>query len=207
LTGDSQPTQPLGSLRFLAFCGLVMLVGIMFLAWLGSPPIHSAVGKKLPALDLVPLVETEKPLQSEFLSDSLTILHLWGPWSEECRQSFPELVEVMQKFADRPDIRVISVVFPKDVLIVDELRSQTLEFLEGQSIVLPNYIDTNGTTSVELALLMPYGSLGFPTTIVADRTGTIIEVIDGYQPDQMRTLPTLLSSRLGQQPSQVSKTD
>jgi thiol-disulfide isomerase/thioredoxin len=198
LNGDSQPAHPRGSLLFLAFCGMVMLMGIMFLAWLGSPPVHSAIGRKMPAFFVEPLVNADVPIQGELETESLTVLHLWGPWSEDCRRAFPELAELAKEFAEEPAVRFISIVFPKDVLIIDELRSQTLDFFEGQSVAMPSYVDASGATSMELALLMPYGSLGFPTTILADRTGKIIEVIDGYQPDQLRQLSSLLSSRLGE---------
>lgn len=173
-----------------------MLLGIMFLAWLGSPPVHSAIGRKLPAFDVEPLAHADLPIQGELAGESMTVLHLWGPWSEDCRGAFPELIKLMEKFSKDPAVQFISLVFPKDVLILDELRSQTLEFFESQSASIPSYVDTNGATSMDLALLMPYGSLGFPTTILADRTGTIIEVVDGYQPDQFKQLSQLLSNRI-----------
>jgi hypothetical protein len=196
LSGELPSPPSGGSFKFLLFCGAVMLVGIMFLAWLGSPPVHSAIGRPLPEMFLEPLVGAEVPLEGKVTGDSIVVLVLWGPWSEDCGLAFEEFAELVNRWDSEQSVRVISVVFPKDVLDIDELRSQTEEFLEQRQLEVACYVDVRGKTGMDLALLMPYGSLGFPTTIVADQTGEVIEVIDGYQPNELRQLSSRLAQRI-----------
>ncbi len=50
-------------LILLAFMGLGMLAGILFLSWLGTPRIVPAVGQPLAKLELTPIAFAEKNFQ------------------------------------------------------------------------------------------------------------------------------------------------
>lgn len=181
---------------FLSICGLFMLAGIMFLAWMGTAPVHSAIGKQLPEMRMQGLFEADDTLSYQPDSKQFTILHLWGPWSQECRQGFPAILAIAQQLKESPNFRVLSVAFPKGALNVAELRNEVQDFFQSLGDTLPTYVDLSGQTSMDLALMMPYGSLGFPTTLVVEPGGDVVFVMDGYSQEKFEQLQEFVDTKL-----------
>ena len=163
-----------------------MFVGIMFLAWIGTLPIHSAVGKQLPAIELEALWNADRPLGPEDVHDRVVVLHLWGPWSEESRRGYVEFEQLNQALQGVENVCLISVAFARDQLDREQLQQEVATFLADFSQPAPVYVDVSGQTSMQVALVMPYGSFGFPTTLVAEPGGKIVELIEGDLPEKMR---------------------
>ncbi len=183
---------------FLAICGMFMLVGIMFLAWMGTAPVHSAIGKQLPELNVQGLFDADDLSPAKLDSNRTVILHLWGPWNPECQKGFPAMVGLSDRMKQSPDFQVLSVAFPKGALNVAELRSQVQDFFQSLGAALPTFFDSTGQTSMDLALMMPYGSLGFPTTLVVDPSGKVVFVMEGYSPEKFDQLQEFLDKRLAE---------
>lgn len=169
-----------------------MLAGIMLLAWLGSPPISPAIGKQLPRIDLAPLVNTSTENVATGFQGKLLVLYLWGPWNSASRSGVRKIGEIAQRFEENPRIHVVLVACPENILEPDDLRRVTQEALNDAELQMPVYYDPNGQTNMELALLMPYGSLGFPTTIVADESGKVVRVIEGESEAEFAELQEFL---------------
>ena len=70
---------------------------------------------------------------------------------------------------------------------LDELSSLSQQALQNLDVDLPVHVDTYGTSRAELTSIAgPWP--GYPTTMLVDRTGTIVQVWMGYQqnPEPMR---------------------
>lgn len=174
--------------RNVVIFGVLMLVGLLALAWIGSPPRSSAIGEPLPELDLQPLVGAETPLQREDLQGKVSVLHFWGTWCPPCRREFPEFVELANEFDSDPQVMVISISCsggPEYDL--DGLKSETIDFLNEFNASVPTYSDAAAMTRQKIALLNN-GSFGYPTTLVVDQAGLIVETLDGYLPGEMQKL-------------------
>jgi len=156
-----------------------MLGGIMLLAWLGSPPVSPVIGKSLPKIKVAPLLMAESENMAGPTGDSVEVLYLWGPWNEESCSGYLKIAKLYQKFESNPRIRFLLVAFAKDILDTEQLRAQAQVALDQAGFRMPVFYDPEGQTSMELALLMPYGSMGFPTTIVTDKSNKIVRLIEG----------------------------
>lgn len=164
---------------FLVACAAFMMAGIMLLAWLGSPPVNPVIGKRMPKMQLEPLLGSESKIDADHFSGSAVVFYLWGPWNSESRQGYQKISEFYRRFGQNPRIQFVSVAFPKDLLDADSLRAQAQETMNEVGCQLPLYYDPYGQASLDLALLMPFGSMGFPTTIVTDESGKICRLIEG----------------------------
>ncbi|MBX3423060.1 MAG: TlpA family protein disulfide reductase [Pirellulaceae bacterium] len=179
---------------FLIACAAFMLVGIMFLAWMGSGPAPHVIGKPLPTVHFQPLLYAQEALSSDSFDGTTTVLYLWAPWSQESHQGFANFVRLYHQIQQQPNTQVLSIAFPEDEMKVGELRDQTRRFLDSFSEHIPTYYDADGQSSIQLALVMPYGSLGFPTTLVVDPSGIIQRVAEGSDAEQMHELEQYVAS-------------
>lgn len=192
------PSQapPASNANILIF-GLIMLVGIMFLAWVGRVKPIVTIGRSLPQLDLQPLLEGTPPVSSEKLLGKITVLHFWGTWCPPCIEEFPAFVELASHFADNPDVVVVSVSCsqgPEYELAA--LHDKTLEFMAARGAQLPTYSDSSAMTRQQIALILPNGTMGYPTTLLVDREGKIFELLNGYYPGDMEKLIPAIEGKL-----------
>ncbi len=174
-----------------------MLVGIMFMAWMGRAPAIVTVGKPLPPIDLKPLLDGTEPISREQLLGKLTVIHFWGTWCPPCKAEFPEFVKLAAKFSGNSQVVIVSVscsAGPEYDL--EELRRQTEEFMTANGASIPTYSDPAAMTRQQLALVLPNGSLGYPTTLLIDREGKIVELLNGYLPGDMKKLSLSVEQRL-----------
>ncbi len=177
--------------------GLIMLVGIMFLAWIGRPAPVVTIGRDLPQLDLKPLTEGTPAVSREQLLGKITVLHFWGTWCPPCKEEFPEFVKLADRFADNPDVAIVSVSSsggPEYDL--DALRDKTVEFMAAYGASMPTYSDPAAMTRQQIALILPNGSMGYPTTLLVDRDGKIFKLLNGYYPGDMEKLIPAIEGKL-----------
>lgn len=183
-----------GNFYVLVF-GIVMLVGLVALAWIGRPPRPKFVGEKLPLIDLQPLLYSETPLANAQFEDKLVVLHFWGTWCPPCRAEYPEFAEFAKRFRDSPDVIVASVSCSAGVeLDLDRLRSQTETFMNENGGPIPTYSDSTAMSRQQFAMLSPNGSFGYPTTILVDRDGIIIDAYLG--PANLQRLEAAIRNNL-----------
>lgn len=194
--------QPHGKFRdssnfYVLIFGTVMLIGLLLLAWMGRPPRSVMIGQQLPKLDLQPLVYSEQPIGNEQLQDKLSVIHFWGTWCPPCQAEFPEFAELASEFQDHPQVEIVSVSCSQGPeLDLSSLQRKTAEFLSAYPHPIPTYSDSTAMTRQQLAMLSPTGSFGYPTTLLVDRSGTIIEAIEGYSPGAMQKLADQIESQL-----------
>jgi len=174
-----------------------MLLGTLVLVWLGTPRGTPVVGQSLPALDLQPLVNSDSSPTSESLSGKVTVLHFWGTWCPPCRAEFPEFVKLAKKFENESRVVIVSVSCsggPEYNL--GELKSETEAYLSDVAPRMPAYCDPAAMTRTQIAMLLSGGTIGYPTTIVSDTEGKIVEVLAGYHEGDMEKLGKRIESIL-----------
>lgn len=194
---DSQPSRPRSGLSYVLLFGLFMLAGLVALAWIGRPPTNVAIGEAFPKLDLKPLLYTDTEIQREDLLGKLTVLHFWGTWCGYCQMEFPEFVELAREFESHPEVQIISISSSSGAEYdLEQLAEETEQFMQERSAVIPTYSDPAALTRGQLALLMPQGSLGYPTTVLVDRDGKIAQVLPGYRPGDMQELAATIHDML-----------
>lgn len=184
-------------LLIIAFMGIGMLLGILFLAWLGTPRIEPAVGQKFGRLDLTPLAFADAPLSEENLEGKVTVLHFWGTWCPPCREEFPEFVKVAEDFNGNDAVQFISVSSSQGPEYdLDALGESTKSFLERYRATVPTYADPAGLSRNQVAMLLPDGRLPYPCTFVLDRQGVVAGVWLGFTPGAMREVSEKVRSLL-----------
>ncbi len=177
--------------------GCFMLVGLTALAWIGTPPTVEAVGQKLPKLDLQPLVGADAAPTLESLSGKVAVIHFWGTWCPPCVKEFPEFAELYQRFAEDPRVAVVSVSCSSGPEFdLEALQRDTEAFLQEQPQSLPTYCDPVAMTRGQLALILPNGSLSYPTTLLVDQQGIIVASLIGTAPGDMESLEQKIAELL-----------
>jgi len=182
----------------LAMLSFILLPMLMELTGAGAAE-HPAVGKRLAALHLAPLVGDAEPVTPDDLAGKVVLLNFWGTWCPPCRVEFPHMVEMRRKYGDRDDFRLLSVSCgsggQEDLI---RLRNDTEDFLAEQGAAMPIYADPGGTTRTAAARLDAFS--GYPGTILLDRTGTIRGVWVGYFPGVEQKMEQLVNHLLAEHP-------
>ncbi len=108
----------------------------------------------------LPLLKTVTTLQGDTLRSSdlkgkVAVIDFWETWCSPCKEAFPHLQNVYEKYKDHPKVRF---------LILNSAWSDTLEearsWMEQQDYSFPVYFDHNSSTADA------YGVRGLPTTMV-----------------------------------------
>lgn len=187
---SSEPRQPThrgpNGLIIMAVMGLGMLVGILFLSWLGTPRVVPAVGQPLARLELTPLAFTDKQLAESDLKGTITVLHFWGTWCPHCMTEFPEFRKMATELKDETGIQVLSVACSEGPEYeLDKLTTEIKEYLEKQNSQIPTYSDPAALTRGQVCNLLPNNELVYPCTLVLDSEGIVRETWTGYKPGNM----------------------
>lgn len=182
----------LNSFVILGLCAAFMLTGVMVLAWLGSTPRKEIQGKLLPAISLEPLTNTEVEFSSNQLIGKKTLIYLWSPDSQACRDNLPQLKQLIEK---HPEWSIMSVAFvEKGGLVVEALRAEAEKFMTENSVNWPTYVDSTGKATMELTLLMPFGSFGFPTVFAVDEQGKLVHICEGIKDEEWKALEQAIAA-------------
>lgn len=174
-----------------------MLLGLVLLAWIGSPKTVDMAGNKIKKIDLQPLLHTDAAIGTGGLDNKLAVLHFWGTWCPPCQLEFPEFVELAERFAEEPQVQIVSVSCSSGPeLDPEELRSASAKFMQKYPVAIPTYYDSTGLTRQQLAMLSNSVSFNYPTTILVDRDGTILASTVGYLEGEMERIGDLIASKL-----------
>lgn len=178
-------------------CGLFMLLGIVVLARLGTPVRPSAIGRPLPELDLKPLLNTDGSIEREDLMGKIVVIHFWGTWCGPCRMEFPEFTKVFEEFGSDSQVRMLSVSCSSGPEYDEQkLAEGTEEYLAQLAPNMATYCDPVAMTRVQIGNMMPSGSLGYPTTVLFDQNGLLVEFWEGYSLNGMKELSAKIKALL-----------
>lgn len=177
--------------KILALFGSFMLVGILFLVWLGSPPPNDLIGQPISLVNLQPLVNADQTVLNTDIQDKVVLLHFWGTWCGPCRREFPEFAKVEEALRGHENCLVLSVsCSPGPENNLEELTKLTQAYVSEHAPEMPVYCDQTAITRGKLSLLLPGGSFGYPTTILVNQRGFITKLAKGYRPGEMEQFKT-----------------
>jgi len=178
------PRRGSGRLLGLFVLLAVVVAGVLILKAItppSEPAAAPAVGERFERLQLAPLTEDAEPLTLAELKGQVVLINFWGPWCGPCRIEFPELMELREHFAAKPQFRFVSVSCPQTPDDA-QLKTQSLAFLRMKGFNLPVHRDPQFKSSSALMELNRERAFPFPTTVLLDQQGVIRGLWVGYRP-------------------------
>jgi thiol-disulfide isomerase/thioredoxin len=117
----------------------------------------------------------------------VVLLDLWATWCAPCVEALPAYRELEQRYADQ------GLVFL--ALSLDEDPRQVQRFLEEQQLTLNHLFLDGPDQPVASALKLR----GLPTTYLLDRQGRLRHVHEGFLPEELPELVSVLEALLSEQ--------
>jgi thiol-disulfide isomerase/thioredoxin len=161
----------------LILAALFMVTGICFLIFLGREKAR-IIGQTITELDIQPLLNADKPVTPEDMKGKVVVLHFWGYWCGPCLKEYPEFAQLQTKLKDDPTVLFISIACHEDDKETDDaLAFYTKKYLSGiEAADLPVYHDPAEYSRVQISQLMTAGGFTYPTTLVIDGAGRVVDV-------------------------------
>ncbi len=129
------------------------------------------------------------PIQLSKLQGKLVYVDFWASWCRPCKNSFPWMISIKEKFKDRP-FEIIAINLDTDKALADE-------FIKSQAINFPVAFDPAAKVAEEYAvegmpssyLVDPQGRLrirytGFWNKSKGDKEAAIQKLLDAMQSHQ-----------------------
>jgi thiol-disulfide isomerase/thioredoxin len=108
-------------------------------------------------------------IKLENFKDSLIVLDLWATWCLPCIQAIPSLIKIKQYFNSE------KVKFLMLNYFENRRQSDVIDFITKKGLLPESLIFDAKNQSFD-----SFGITSIPTTIIVDRKGVVIEVIQGF---------------------------
>ena len=125
-------------------------------------------GQAPPAFELAALDGTTFELESVIDDGDLVLLNFWATWCGPCRLEIPILDNLYERYRDK-GLRVLAID-------VEEEKATVEAYLREGPVSFPVLLDSDG------AVAKRYRIDAFPTTLLVDSDGEIVEVLEGLDP-------------------------
>jgi thiol-disulfide isomerase/thioredoxin len=127
------------------------------------------------AADLKPLDEAglEKVLKEN--QGKVVVLNFWATWCVPCREEFPHLVQLADKYRDR-GLRLLFVSMDEK-----DQTEQVRKFLQEQKVNFETFIRDGGDFEAMVNLIDPDWIGAIPATFLFDRQGHKVKSLVGGQ--------------------------
>ncbi|MBT4157417.1 MAG: TlpA family protein disulfide reductase [Planctomycetaceae bacterium] len=136
------------------------------------------IGKIVPEISLVPLNTSDTALM---LTGKITLLNFWGTWCPPCRQELPGLARLASRLSGESRFQLIAVSCgggARDDL--DQLRSDTADFLMSTGIKISPWADPSGATRLNFTEAFDFRA--YPTTYLIGPDRKVLAIWTGYSP-------------------------
>ena len=136
------------------------------------------IGKIVPEVSLVPLNTSDTALM---LAGKITLLNFWGTWCPPCRQELPGLARLASRLSGESRFQLIAVSCgggARDDL--DQLRSDTADFLMSTGIKISPWADPSGATRLNFTEAFDFRA--YPTTYLIGPDRKVLAIWTGYSP-------------------------
>ena len=161
----------------LLLAGVFMVVGICVLLIIGREKAR-IIGQTITEMDIQPLLNTESPITEADMKGKVVVLHFWGYWCPECMKELPDFVKTQRNYKNDTAVLFASISFgtgKKETL--DSLKFYTNKFLQSvEANDLPAYSDPVEFSRTRVSQLMTAGGFSYPTTLVVDGAGKVVDV-------------------------------
>jgi thiol-disulfide isomerase/thioredoxin len=174
---DPKPKRSTSAFIPLMAAALFMVTGICGLLFIGRDKAR-ILGQTITELDIQPLLNTEKPLKPEDLEGKVVVLHFWGWWCPPCVAEYPEIAMAQKKFVTDSEVVFASIACGETSDdSQDAVSFRTKQFLNKiGEFDLPVYCDPVEYSRTQISQLMTRGGFSYPTTLVVDSRGRVVEV-------------------------------
>jgi len=125
-------------------------------------------GHAPPAFELPDLEGASFALDREVESGELVVVKFWATWCRPCRLELPMLDDLNERYRDA-GLRILAIDVGED-------RDTVEAFLRERPVSFPVLMDT------DRAVATRYRIEAFPTTILVDREGNVVDVTEGLDP-------------------------
>ena len=149
----------------LRYLNILALSAALLVGW--TPPVHAAA----PTLDLTQY------------HGKVVYLDFWASWCKPCRQSFPWMNAMQQKYS--ADGLVVVAVN------VDEQRSDADKFLKEMPADFTVVYDSEGKLAEQ------YNLIGMPSSFLIGKDGTVIQKHEGFFEDSPAKYEAEIREALG----------
>ena len=161
----------------LLLAGLFMVTGICVLIIIGREKAR-IVGQTITELDIQPLLNTESPITDADMEGKVVVLHFWGFWCPECVKELPDFVKTQRDYSKDAEVLFASISCNNQSEDTqDTLKFYTNKFMQdAEGGDLPSYSDPVEFSRVRISQLMTAGGFSYPTTLVIDGTGKVVDI-------------------------------
>ena len=101
------------------------------------------------------------------------LLNVWATWCIPCREEFPALKKINQKYKKQVDLIGISVDFP------DEIETKIKPFLTSLNVEFDNYVNAEKDVEKFISNLNPDWDGTVPATFLFDSNGNQVNYFTG----------------------------
>ncbi len=167
--------------HFANYWRIVRLVGLIALAFSIVPAHAQEAGK--PAADFeLPNLTKEGVKLSDYLG-KVVYLDFWASWCAPCRETFPWMNQMQQKYADQ-GFEIVAVN-------IDTKRADADKFLAQVPAGFTLLFDPKRSVA------KTYQLKGMPTSFLIDRAGNVVTTHLGFQKDRAGELEAHIVKVLG----------
>ena len=161
----------------LLLAGVFMVVGICVLLIIGREKAR-IVGQTITEMDIQPLLNTESPITEADMKGKVVVLHFWGYWSPDCVKELPAFVKTQREYSQDAKVLFASISCSNgNKESLDSLKFYTNKFLQSvEANDLPAYSDPAEFSRTRVSQLMTAGGFSYPTTLVVDGDGRVVDV-------------------------------
>ena len=107
--------------------------------------------------------------------DKFLLINIWATWCIPCREEFPDLVKLKEKFSRELEIVAISVDY------ADEIKSKVIPFLNSQNVNFPVLVSNFRKDEDLINYFSMKWNGALPATFIYDNKGTNVSFLEGKQ--------------------------
>lgn len=176
---------------------------------LPATKFSALIGKPAPELREIKEWSGGEPLSLESLRGKYVLLHFWGYWCGPCIREVPHLMKLHDAYADRG--LVVLTIHDASVDSIAEMNEKLTKTRQrewwGREIPYPVALDAGGTRAAKTNRRMASGATTeaydinkFPTSLLIDRNGIVVEEVTAWDANLPQKLDLLLGTE-GQAPT------
>jgi thiol-disulfide isomerase/thioredoxin len=153
-----------------------------------------AISKPAPRIDLVRLSDQPNLDRVDAVAvGSVTLIHFWGTWCGPCKMEYPQLSAMASRLRASPRFRFLSVSCeggPNETF--EGLWEATNDYFQSEGIDGDAFADPQGITRRSVAERLERNAMFYPTTLVIGVEGKIAGVWEGYTPEAVSQMESLI---------------
>jgi thiol-disulfide isomerase/thioredoxin len=133
-----------------------------------------------PSFELTATDGTLHRLEEVVPEKKVVVLNFWATWCAPCRLEMPQFQTLYERYRDK-GLQILAVNVQED-------EKTVRDFLDQRTLSFPILLDREGLVAAR------YRVEAFPTTVVLDAEGKVVDVTEGLDPYLAYTIESLLEN-------------